>query len=67
MATGKRGITKNRGWIDADTKTYATLHPASLLYGSNEQKEKKANWILEDWLEIARVFLGKTKHQESNE
>jgi len=66
MATGKRGITKRRGWQDitwtgrgfCTDKVFATLHPASLLYGSKEQKEMKADWLMSDWLEIARVFLG---------
>ena len=69
MATGKRGITKNRGWQDVSwtgtnfnvDKVYATLHPDSLLYGSKEQKQQKALYLHEDWLEITRVLLGKKK------
>jgi len=72
VATGKRGITKNRGWLDTFTmkctfsgsKIYSTLHPSSLLHGSEEQKEMKADWMKEDWLEIARVFFGKEKREE---
>jgi DNA polymerase len=69
MATGARGITKKRGWQEtkwiggtfSTDRVFATLHPASLLYGSKEQKEKKADWLKSDWLEIARIFLGKKK------
>jgi len=68
MSTGMRGISKKRGWITkpgddgpAGTKftmgAYATLHPKSLLHGSKEQKLMKADWMKEDWLEIARVLL----------
>ena len=72
VATGKRGITKNRGWLDtyamkhvfSDSKVYSTLHPSSLLHGSKEQIEIKANWLKEDWLNIAEVFLGKTKRED---
>jgi len=67
MATGKRGISKNRGWQNtvwtgktfSTDKVFATLHPSSLLHGSKEQTEMKADWIKTDWLEIARIFLGK--------
>lgn len=65
---GKRGITKYRGWqskplliMGKDTqltidKVYATIHPASLLYGSEEQRKKKKWWIFEDWKEIAAAI-----------
>ena len=58
MATGKRGITKNRGWIiNSDRlKVYATLHPASLLHGSTEQINSKKLMVWEDWQEIAREY-----------
>lgn len=70
MATGKRGITKQRGWQDivwsgntfSTNKIFATLHPSSLLHGSKEQKQMKADWIIKDWLEIG-VILGKEKRQ----
>jgi DNA polymerase len=74
MATGTRGITKKRGWQPDrwDGKTfssmvYATLHPASLLYGSKEQKEMKANWLREDWAAIARELLGKEEGETPQE
>lgn len=66
LMTGKRGITSNRGWLDVQfeegarkIKVYATLHPASLLYGSTEQLKQKRQWIYEDWLNIAEAVLGK--------
>jgi uracil-DNA glycosylase family 4 len=60
--TGKKGITKHRGWQDAvwqgksfsTNNVYATLHPASVLYGSTEQVKQKKLWMLEDWQEISR-------------
>lgn len=65
LATRKRGILKNRGW-QTDAKwvgddfvtehVYATLHPASLLYGSTEMIKEKKKLIFEDWLEIARML-----------
>lgn len=72
VGTGRRGITKNRGWLDTFTmkcifsgsKVYATLHPSSLLHGSEEQKEMKADWLKQDWLNIAEVFLGKKKRED---
>jgi uracil-DNA glycosylase family 4 len=72
LATGKRGILKHRGW-QADAKwvgdgcvvekIYATLHPASLLYGTTEQIKEKKKLIFQDWLEIARM-LSVIKAQE---
>lgn len=57
MATGKRGITKHRGWVTSgDKKVYATLHPASLMYGSAEQIKQKKRCVWEDWQEIAREY-----------
>lgn len=61
MATRKRGITKNRGWQSIKLEfndfiveqVYATLHPASLLYGSTEQIKQKRQWIWNDWQEIS--------------
>lgn len=65
LATGKRGIMANRGW-QKDTKwvgegfaieyVFATLHPASLLYGSKDQIQEKKQAIYKDWLEIARML-----------
>jgi uracil-DNA glycosylase family 4 len=55
--TGLKSITKHRGWhptSEGMPKLYATLHPASLLYGSAEQKQLKYQWLLEDWLNIRR-------------
>ena len=64
LATRKRGITKQRGWQNTEwvgtgfrtNKVYATLHPASLLYGSIEQRKDKRAWIFEDWLAIAEAL-----------
>lgn len=72
LATGKRGITANRGWQNtkwvgedfATDKIFATLHPASLLYGSKDQIQQKKQSIYNDWLEIARM-LNVIKTQES--
>lgn len=70
MATRKRGITKMRGWQPAKwngdgfsvSQIFATLNPASLLYGSEEQRRMKANWMYEDWLQIReRLLSGKEK------
>jgi len=74
LATGKRGITKNRGWQKAVwngdgfvvSKIYATLHPASLLYGSAEQRKTKGLWMYEDWLDIARSLSSVKKSQRDN-
>lgn len=63
-ATGKRGITKHRGWQDIVwegdnfeiSKVFATLHPASLLYGSSEQILQKKQWVLSDWQSIAKAY-----------
>jgi uracil-DNA glycosylase family 4 len=64
LITGKRGITSSRGWLDKPLKVrdwqarvYATLHPASLLYGSTEQIHQKRAALEADWLEIARHYL----------
>lgn len=57
--TGLKSITKHRGWQpvpEGSPKLYATLHPASLLYGSAEQKQLKYQWLLEDWLNIRRTL-----------
>lgn len=70
MATKKRGITKLRGWQKTawssesfwTNKVYATLHPSSLLHGSKEQQIIKANWLLEDWTNIAEALLGKKEN-----
>lgn len=70
LATKRRGITKYRGWQDTEwvgqgwgtKKVYATLHPASLLYGSIDQRKKKRAWIFEDWLAIAEA-LGVKKEE----
>lgn len=53
--TKKRGITKNRGWVDTPIHipVYATLHPASLFHGGEEQIEKKKRMVWEDWKAIA--------------
>lgn len=75
MATGKRGITKHRGWQDAKwnggdfivEKVYATLHPASLLYGSTEQIKTKRQWIWNDWQEIAGALSATKKERTSYE
>lgn len=72
MATHKRGITKLRGWQESRwngngftiSHVYATLHPASLLYGSAEQRVQKAHWMYNDWLEIARILGVKSKNEE---
>jgi len=68
MATGKRGITKNRGIQSYEGsypgKMFATLHPASLLHGPREQKLMKANWLLDDWREIARILNAEEKSIE---
>jgi uracil-DNA glycosylase family 4 len=73
LATGKRGITSHRGWQKdtkwvgegfATDKIYATLHPASLLYGSKDQILEKKQAIYKDWLEITRM-LSVIKAQES--
>jgi len=68
MVVGKRGITKNRGWLigpDSENviypRVYATLHPASLLRGSAEQVQQKKKWAWEDWKEIGRVYKEWTK------
>lgn len=71
--TGKRGITSKRGWLDAKlvcyshvvSKIYATLHPASLLYGSVEHLRLKRQWIYNDWLEIAKAVNGTTPEGRS--
>lgn len=53
--TKKKGITKNRGWVDTPFHfpVYATLHPASLFHGSAEQIEKKKQMVWDDWKVIA--------------
>lgn len=64
LATGKRGITKNRGWQNSKwegndfvvEQIYATLHPASILHGSTEQIKQKRQWIWDDWQHIARTL-----------
>ena len=63
MATTLKGITKHRGWVIKPNKNkpnrtaiYATLHPASMLYGSAEQIKQKKRWAWEDWQEIAKVY-----------
>lgn len=74
MATNKRGITKHRGWQDMKwegedfvvERVYATLHPASLLYGSTEQIKQKRQWVWEDWQNIAGA-LSATKEEGSSE
>lgn len=62
MATGKRGVVKNRGWIVepgvTETAIYATLHPASFFSGGTEQVKSKKLMSWEDWKEIARVYNG---------
>lgn len=71
LLTGKRGITSKRGWLDVKfegdgfsvEKIYATLHPASLLYGSTEQLKQKRQWIYDDWLNIAEAVLGKKEKE----
>ena len=53
--TKRRGITKNRGWIEDSLlpiPIYATLHPASLLHGGEAQIEKKKHMVWEDWKAI---------------
>ena len=70
LATQKRGIMKNRGW-QTDAKwvgddfiaehVFATLHPASLLYGTTEAIKEKKKAIFEDWLAIAARMLNVTK------
>ena len=72
MATRKRGITKNRGWQEAKwegcdfvvERVYATLHPASLLYGSTEQIKQKRQWIWNDWQEIAGALSAAKEKRE---
>jgi uracil-DNA glycosylase len=58
MATKKRGIIKNRGWVIRTDKlrVYATLHPRSLLHGSAEQIHTKKKMVWEDWQEIAKEY-----------
>lgn len=71
--TGKKGITKNRGWQQVEwalgsftiNKIYSTLHPASLSYGSTEQIHQKKLWMYEDWLEISRHLNVNKTVQES--
>lgn len=70
--TNKKGITKNRGWQDINLETlgikhtFATLHPASLLYGSNEQKKQKQQFLYEDWLQITEVLSAQKVKTEKN-
>lgn len=61
MTTGKRGITKHRGWVVKPDDNnlvgiYATLHPRSFLHGSAEQIHSKKKMAWEDWQEIAKVY-----------
>lgn len=62
MATGRRGITKNRGWIVSpsnnknDVSIYATIHPSSMFYGGEAQIKQKKLWAWEDWQEIAKAY-----------
>lgn len=73
--TGKRGITKNRGWIsrkfdsDFPFMVYATLHPASLLYGGPSQIAQKKGWLWQDWQKIAEEYfnLGDNIAKNKNE
>ena len=75
LATNKRGITKCRGWQkttwDGDGFTvkniYATLHPASLLHGSEEQRKQKAWWMYNDWLEIAARVISAEEQVKTKE
>lgn len=73
VATGKRGIMKNRGLQDSSwsgdgftiNKIFATLHPASLLYGSIEQIKLKAECMFSDWKQIGGMLSGKTKGENA--
>lgn len=74
LATGKSGITKNRGWVEncswtgndfTVNKIYATLHPSSIEHGPDGQKEQKFNWMLSDWQEIARILHGEATTTEN--
>jgi uracil-DNA glycosylase family 4 len=63
MATGKRGITKHRGWIiPPDGKfysaVYATLHPAAFFSGGTDQVALKKKMAWEDWKKIAEAYHG---------
>lgn len=72
--TGKKGITKHRGWQQIEwvfgsftiNKIYSTLHPASVSYGSTEQIQQKKLWMYEDWLEISRNLNVNKTVQESS-
>lgn len=75
LATNKRGITTHRGWqqaewIDGDlviNRIYATLHPGSVLYGSDAQRMLKLEWMKEDWLIIERMLSAKETEREQSD
>ena len=74
MATGKRGVVKNRGWHikpgdsgPAGTHftmgMYSTLHPSSFFSGSAEQILDKKRMAWEDWKEIAKSYHEMEKNE----
>lgn len=64
MATGKKGISKLHGKLPMEFLTptwtvsnvFATLHPASFIYGSPAQVEYKKTLSYQDWQEISQVY-----------